>query len=229
MSRKENSSRLDDLSVIIPQYKNWAQTVACCSSLWQHHGEDVSIIVVDDGSGSYERKMAKRYLSSRVGWVEQPHLGVSAAWNLGIRESRSRFIVLLNNDALSVSPWLGGVCGQLSKRPGQLVGAETRKESLLSRLKRIDSSDEYLLAGWCLCFERRTFERVGLFDASMRLYWSDTDWQLRWKETFGRSSSDFGLIDGGSLRHAGHVTTRELEGRSMCWRKDRAVFFAKWG
>lgn len=230
MSTENRGSDYCDISVVIPQHGCWEQTVACCSSLWRHHRNGLSIVVVDDGSSAKDREMSKRFLQSKVCWVEQSHSGITAAWNLGIRSCQSRFIVLLNNDVLTLKPWLKGVCDQLRSSPGGLVGAAIRDERMLSKWDHSPmGNDLRLLAGWCLCFERVTFERVGLFDEAMRLYWSDTDWQMRWKKEFGKHSDDFGLIPAGSLRHVGHVSTEKLEGRSMRWREDRAVFFEKWG
>ncbi len=223
MNAKTGHSNDSDISVIIPQYGNWEQTVACCSALWRHHGDGFSIVVVDDGSPAKDREMSKRYLQSNICWVEQPHSGITAAWNLGVRSCRSRLIVLLNNDAVTLTPWLHWSCERLLESPGKLMGAQLRRERLLSQ------PDNGLLAGWCLCFERATYERVGPFDEAMRLYWSDTDWQLRWKQEFGKDADDFGLIPAGSLRHAGHVSTRRLGERSTRWREDRAMFLKKWG
>jgi len=229
MSTENRRSDYCDISVVIPQYGCWEQTVACCSSLWRHHGEGLSIVVVDDGSSAKDREMSKRFLHSKVCWVEQSHSGITAAWNLGIRNCNSRFLVLLNNDVLTLTPWLKGVCERLLACPEGLVGAAVRDERRLSEVNYSGrTADLGLLEGWCLCFERVTFGKVGEFDEAMRLYWSDTDWQLRWKKEFGKHSDDFGLIPAGSLRHVGHVSTEKLEGRSMRWREDRAVFLEKW-
>ncbi len=230
MKQYYNCCDISDITVIIPQHGCWEQTVACCSSLWRHHGDELSIVVVDDGSSATDREISKRFLQSKVCWAEQSHAGITAAWNLGIRSCRSRFIVLLNNDVLTLKPWLQGVCDHLRGYSGGLIGAAVRDERWLSEMNHSGrTADMRMLAGWSLCFERITYERVGPFDEAMRLYWSDTDWQMRWKVEFGKDSDDFGLIPAGSLRHVGHVSTRKLEERSMRWREDRAVFLEKWG
>lgn len=229
MSAESIHSDYRDVTVIIPQHGYWEQTVACCSSLWRHHGDELSIVVVDDGSPAKDREISKRFLQDKVCWIEQAHSGITAAWNMGIRRCHSRFIVLLNNDAITLSPWLDWGCGYLRSNPCGLVGAAVRHEQMLTEVNCSGQTpDVRLLEGWCLCFERITFEQVGEFDEAMRLYWSDTDWQMRWKKEFGNSSDDFGLIPAGSLRHVGHVSTQQLERRSMRWQEDRTMFLKKW-
>ncbi|MBL4884424.1 MAG: glycosyltransferase [Planctomycetaceae bacterium] len=218
-----------DLTIIIPQHGCWEQTVACCSGLWRHHDRHLSITVVDDGSSEKDRKASKRFLQPGVKWIEQQHTGITSAWNRGIQSSQTRYIALLNNDVLTIRPWINHLIDQLRKNPEKLIGAEWRRERLISQLQDSVLRDEQqILSGWCLCFERETYEKVGEFDESMSLYWSDTDWQLRWKQHFSKSSQDLGVLPQGCLQHVGHVSTRRLKTRTSRWHQDRARFLSKW-
>jgi len=229
MSPDSVERNFGELMIIIPQHGLWEQTVACCSSLWRHHGKSVSITVVDDGSCTEDRRASRRFLPSDVHWIEQQHRGVTAAWNRGIRSCRAPYIALLNNDVVTTGPWIEDLIGQSTRERGTVVGAELRRESpLLGTQEPGLFKDQKLLAGWCLCFARETYEKVGGFDESMSLYWSDTDWQLRWKQDIENRSLPLGLLPAGCLQHVGHASTCQLKTRSSRWLQDRTTFFAKW-
>lgn len=229
MNNDSHDPACSELTVVIPQHGCWEQTVACCSALRRHHGPELTITVVDDGSSKQDRRASQRFLPSDIQWIEQQHCGVTAAWNRGIQSSQTRYIALLNNDVATINPWVNELIDQLENEPGRLVGAELRRELLISRLNDpVLRGDQQVLSGWCLCFERETYDWIGEFDERMSLYWSDTDWQLRWKKKTGSSSKAFGLLPSGCLHHVGHVSTRQLKSRSSRWQQDRDVFLLKW-
>ncbi len=219
---------IQELTVVVPQYNAWQETIACCSSLRRHHGERLGIIVVDDGSAAEDREYARRYLGANVRVLTQRHQGVTAAWNLGLGAVDTRYAVLLNNDAMTLRAWGDAAVRLLEQNPWGVLGAECRREPALERISTLASAvSSRLLSGWCLGFRMKLFRRVGPFDESLALYWSDTDWQVRWSGCVG-GSAKFSLLPKGVLRHRGHQSTRRLRERSALWTRDRKRFFAKW-
>lgn len=83
------------VSIIIPCY-NGRQFIseAIESALAQSYSR-VEILVIDDGSTDESPEIAQRY---PVRLVRGTHLGVSAARNLGIRESHGEYLVFLDSD-----------------------------------------------------------------------------------------------------------------------------------
>lgn len=221
---------LEEITVVIPQHNYWFETVACCSSLWRHHAEEFQIVVVDDGSDAKNRGYAKKYLNSLATIISQTHRGVTAAWNRGVAAVDSEFVVLLNNDVMSVQAWLPEMQSLLKSGEHGLAGVALRCEKRLPENLRGQRQlvRAKFLEGWCVGFSRETFEAVGFFDESMKLYWSDTDWQLRWMQRFDCGSEDFRLLSSNRLRHRGHQTTQHLQGRLEIWQEDRARFLQKW-
>ncbi len=221
---------LKEITVVIPQHNCWFETVACCSSLWRHHQEKFRIVIVDDGSDAKNRGYAKKYLNARVTILTQKHSGVTAAWNRGVAAVDSRFIVLLNNDVMTLGAWLPEMQTLLKRNEHGLAGAALRCEKMLAKnLRRhCPHGDATILEGWCLGFSKTTFEIVGCFDESLKLYWSDTDWQLRWLQLFNRNSQDLCLLTPGRIRHRGHQSTRWLSESAQWWKEDRERFLLKW-
>lgn len=91
------------LSLIIPMY-NAAGTIATClESLLAHAGEEVEILVVDDGSlddgaALVRQAFAEALASGRLLLLQQPNRGVSAARNLGLEHARGAYLGFADAD-----------------------------------------------------------------------------------------------------------------------------------
>ena len=165
------------IAVVIPTY-NRARTLARAidSVVAQSHKPE-EIIVVDDGSDDCTRDVAGG--NERVTYLRQKNCGVSAARNVGIRASKSRWIAFLDDD----DEWL----------PNKL---QVQREQLAASTKRICHTEEIWIrngrrvnpmrkhakyGGWIyqrclpLCamspssvlVDRELLEEVGLFDETL--------------------------------------------------------------
>jgi len=86
-----------DVAVVVVTYDALPWIERCLASV---HG--VRTVVVDNGSQDGTVAFVReRFPEVRV--VESENLGLAAGWNLGIRETESRYVLLLNADA-----WLVG-------------------------------------------------------------------------------------------------------------------------
>lgn len=89
-----------DLTIIILHYKNIAKTVRCLDSI---RGADLAdleseIIVVDNGSGdNIAGVLRARHPEARL-IASARNLGMGGGNNLGLKEARGRFILVLNDD-----------------------------------------------------------------------------------------------------------------------------------
>jgi glycosyltransferase involved in cell wall biosynthesis len=174
------------ISVIVPCY-NMGRFLqeAVESILAQGHG-DLQIIVVDDGSTD-DTAACVRALPHPVEYIRQDNRGPAAARNRGIRAARHDVLGFIDADDL----WPAGklrlqlpvlledperdlVVGHqqvFSLRPGAAEG---------SRDYELHNPHFIFLVGGGL-YRRRAFDRVGLFDETMR-YSEDTDWFFRFRE-----------------------------------------------
>lgn len=218
-------------SVVIPQYECIEQTIRCCETLLAVHRCEFEIVVVDDGSCPDLYHETRRELPAAVRLIRQARKGVTAAWNLGIQAAGSDAIVLLNNDVVSHEPWLLEMDELLKQKRSRLIGAAWSTEHAERNLRRrlqIPGIDVCMLEGWCLGFDRLVASDVGPFDTGMRLYYSDTDFQFRWRIRHGLQDSVMAKIRSGALSHLGHVSTRQLPDLRAIWDQDQEFFFRKW-
>ncbi len=220
-----------DTTIIIPQRGHADLTRDCLTSLREQDRAAWPVVVVDDGSPQAAAGLNLEDDSSgRL--ILQPHRGVSAAWNRGAAAAETQFLVFLNNDTISTGPWVDELVRPLRQRECVLTGVAMRveralPESLLDRLAM-----RTFLAGWCFAIGASVFRELGGFDESLRVYWSDTDLQLRAASAAtGDSQEVLRDVAGLPLVHLGHRTAhdgRHLPRQREQWSTDRQLFVAKW-
>lgn len=221
------SDVLVNLSVIIPQFGQSELTVACVSSLVKYHPR-IEVIIVDDGSPVVDVLNLQRQGFPQISIMRcSKNQGVTAAWNLGASVAQGDHLIFLNNDTYIKGPWCDRLLAPLvSRSDPQMVGVEFRREKFLPAALKGDKDCQQLLAGWCFAVSRELFEQIGRFDERLRMYFSDTDFQLRVVHEFG--SQALHAVPDLPVTHAQHQTTRCLSSRKRQWRHDQAVFAAKW-
>ncbi|MBA3374802.1 MAG: glycosyltransferase family 2 protein [Gaiellaceae bacterium] len=102
---------MDDVSVVVVTYDALPWVEQCLASV-----RDVPTVVVDNGSTDGTVAFVReRYPDAVV--IESENLGLAAGWNTGIRETDSRYIVLLNADAWLVGDALHRLVGFSDTRP----------------------------------------------------------------------------------------------------------------
>jgi GT2 family glycosyltransferase len=192
------------IDIIIPTWNGRALLAACLKSLEPQRGQDIQVIVVDNGSTDGSQDL----LREEFPWVDIVSLpenrGFSAAVNAGIRAGSRPWILLLNNDTELRSDCLGQLLDHCRKdETGDLFALKmcdfARREILDGagdgvlrggvgyRLGTMElDGPEYALnrevfgacAGAAL-YRRTLFERIGLFDEDFFAYLEDVDINLR--------------------------------------------------
>ena len=115
------------VSVIIPTYNREKFIVNCVQSVLAQSSPACEIIVVDDGSidGTYTnlKKLGFQSVTTRktdLRYIYQENRGVSAARNLGIKESNGEYIALLDSDDIWLPTKLELQIGALVKNKAQV-------------------------------------------------------------------------------------------------------------
>jgi len=185
---------MPSVSVIIPTYQraHWVGE-AVHSALAQSY-EDYEILVIDDGCTDNTREVLGQF-GARITVIRQPHKGVSAARNAGIRAARGRYIAFLDDDDLWHPDKLEKQVALLDGRPGiALVYADmfvfdergTRTVTYLTAIPPPGQAYSFhFLYNWIptstVLMRRACFATVGLFDETM-IGCEDYDLWLRLRE-----------------------------------------------
>ena len=178
------------VSVIIPTYnRGWILQEAIESVLTQEFG-DFELIVVDDGSTDNTRDILNAYKEDII-ILRQANKGVSAARNMGIASTSSRFIAFLDSDDLWLPDKLSTqiaffdahedalICqtGESWMRNGVRVNPKNRHRKFSGDIFQ-GSLALCLISPSAVMLRRSLFEEVGVFDESLPAC-EDYDFWLR--------------------------------------------------
>lgn len=198
-----------EVSVVIVNYNGLRYLEPCLDALCaQHIDAGWEVILVDnrssDGSADHVRG---RYPGVRV-LESRSNLGFAGGNNLGLRMSRARYAVLLNNDTRVRAGWLQALVDVARAEPR--AGAVASKLVFMDRPHVLNNCGSLLLSdgsgadrgfqeedhgqydtreevfGACgngVLLRREMLDDVGLFDETFFTYYEDTDlnWRMRLK------------------------------------------------
>jgi GT2 family glycosyltransferase len=210
------------VTIIIPQFNQPHLTIQSIRTLRQTDTVAWSILVVDNGSTPDSLRQLHQLSDSGVEIISLPHAGLTAAWNTAAKHCSSSSLIFLNNDTVSLGPWVETLVSPVVQGTTRMTGVALRRESNVT--KPVE-----LLSGWCFAVQRQTFNAVHGFDAAMALYFSDTDLQLRVRDNSSLSpASAWKVVPGLPITHLSHRTAHQLPNQKSQWRADREKFLARW-
>ena len=181
-------------------YQQLHYTGNCIGSIRQHTKKPYEVIVVDNGSTFMQEGQPMQYKADQFIRFEK-NMGVSKAWNAGIKAAKGDYICIMNNDIQVYDHWLGDMIDSLKHTA--VVAAtpmydDTHAryvESMERRAAWMDKKPEEYLSDFsdfsCILVSRETFDAVGLFDENFILgYGEDIDWKNRLKAIGGTFHTD---------------------------------------
>ena len=178
------------VSVVIPTYNYGRFIKAAISSVLDQTRSPSEVIVVDDGSTDETTAVVAAF-GKAVRYMRQDNAGVSAARNLGVRESTSQLIAFLDaDDTLEPSTLEKQVARLDSDEEIGLVHCAMREfddeTGATIRLHMEGGEDRVannlllwegpvIVAAGAIIVSRQAFDRVGGFDTRMRV---GEDWDF---------------------------------------------------
>ncbi len=184
-------------SVIVTVYNKEAHIAKTLKSVFDQTVKDFEVIVVNDGSTDRSLQVLKQFTDPRLRILDQENLGASAARNRGIMEASGKFIALLDGDDFWMPGYLEEIENLQQSFPGSKVFATAveigspngffpsqysfrnpkNKDQLL--LDYFESSyQNTLLTSSSIVVKRKVFDKIGLFDESIKSG-QDTDMWIR--------------------------------------------------
>jgi len=174
------------VSVVIPVFNGERFLREAVQSVLDQKYSPIEIIIVDDGSTDGSSAVARSF-SETVRYLYQANQGPAAARNRGIEHAQGSLIAFADADDLWPSeklemqlPYLINdaaieiVMGRIQQvRLSKTVNGQTQTEELAEPAFSVNLGSAVI--------KKSVFERVGLFDESMR-YSEDVDWFMRARE-----------------------------------------------
>jgi glycosyltransferase involved in cell wall biosynthesis len=154
LQRREGSNGMITVSVVIPAYNAASHLAATLQSASAQTVRDLEIIVVDDGSNDDTSAVGEALAASddRIRVIRCANGGVARARNIGIAQSRGRFVAPLDADDL----W------HPRKLELQLKRFQERPDAGLvyNWFRRIDEADRVIVGSACRLVEGWVLHRL---------------------------------------------------------------------
>ncbi len=165
------------VSVIIPVFNGEAFLGEAVQSVLAQKYSPVEVIIVDDGSTDGTEDVVKSFPET-VRYLQQSNQGPAAARNRGIEQAQGSLIAFADADDLWPEDKLEMQLPYLLRDP--VI------EIVLGRIQQVRTSiavgePAFSVNLGSAVIRKSVFERVGLFDESMR-YSEDVDWFMRARE-----------------------------------------------
>lgn len=187
------------VSIIIPNWNGQEILKECLNSLNKQSFRDFEVIVVDNGSNDGSVQMLHKLFSDTVIIKLKKNIGFAPAVNQGIAKSKSKYIVLMNNDTEAEKNWLKELVSVLEASPEYSIAA-SKMLFFKHRSKINTAGDQITRYGWAkqrgfgqdqkvfntqepifaasagaAIYRRELFSKIGLFDEKFFAYIEDVD------------------------------------------------------
>ncbi|MDO5418117.1 MAG: glycosyltransferase, partial [Lachnospiraceae bacterium] len=103
------------VTIIIPNFNGLTYMEPCFAALEAQTCRDFEILVVDNGSEDGSVEWLKEHEIPSIFLPE--NLGFSGAVNIGIRKSRTPYVILLNNDTKVDKDYVGEMLHAIERSP----------------------------------------------------------------------------------------------------------------
>lgn len=187
------------VTVVIPNYNGIKYIRDCMDSLRQQSLKDFEILVVDNGSkdGSLEILQTEYPEVNVIALAE--NTGFCHAVNLGIQESKTPYILLLNNDTIVKSEFVEGLIKAIEESD-KIFSVSAMMLSMEDEQIIDNAGDGYCVLGWAYArgkgcpvtkycekkeifsacggaaiYRKSIFEEIGYFDENHFAYLEDVD------------------------------------------------------
>jgi len=195
--------KLPEISIITVNYNGLQDTCKLIESVREHVKLAYELIIVDNASDQDEARQIKEYYPWVITVRNEKNLGFAGGNNAGIRISRGKYLLFLNNDTLvrddsfhflieqlESDSLIGGVSPKIkfAFSPGTIQYAGYTSLSPVTLRNRAIGFGEQdtgqfdtptptpYLHGAAMMVKREVIERVGLMPEIYFLYYEEVDW-----------------------------------------------------
>ncbi len=189
--------KMKKATIIIPNYNGLKFMEMCMSALEKQTYKDFEILVVDNGSTDGSVEWLKENEIPSIFLPE--NTGFSGAVNVGIKASKTPFVILLNNDTEAKEGYVEALIREIERSP-KIFSVSPKMIQLYHKELMDDGGDMYSIMGWAYqrgvgqeierynracnvfsacagaaIYRREVFEEIGYFDEMHFAYLEDID------------------------------------------------------
>lgn len=240
------------VSIIVVTFNNLKYTQLCVESIYGKTAyPNFELIIVDnassDGTPDYLNSLKEKYDNVNI-VLNSENLGFATANNIGIRESKGEYIILLNNDTVVTRGWISGLIKYLKNPDIGMVGPVTNSIGNEAKIN-VDYKDLYqmelfadsytaknrgvvfeipVLALFCAAIRKETIGRVGLLDEQFSVgMFEDDDYAIRVR----KAGLKIICAEDAFIHHFGRATFSKLQSAEYkkIFDENKKKYELKWG
>ena len=199
------------VSIIILNYNAGNLLIDCVESILRSKYSNYEVIVVDNNSKDNSHVKCKEKFEQISLIQNSENLGFCEGNNIGVRNAKGKFIVIINPDTTVTPNWLNGFLDAFQNHGDgiyqpKIISLDDKK-TILSTGNMIhlfgfgfarDKGNKYTdhlekvekipySSGTCIFTTKKLFEKLGMFDPFIFLYHDDLD--LSWRATLQKIDS----------------------------------------
>jgi GT2 family glycosyltransferase len=171
-------------SINLLAHENYPEIKRCLESIAKWcGGYDLEIILVENGSLDETPELlddlAESYQDLRI--IHTDHfLGEAAGRNVGLKQSRGEYVILLDGCAEIKGDVLAPLVKTLADEKVGVTGARGVVTDDLHEFRDTDAFEVDAMLGYCMAMRRTTLKEVGLMDEKFRFYRNlDLDYSMQ--------------------------------------------------
>ena len=186
------------VTIIIPNFNGYAFLKDCLEALTPQLKEDMHVLVVDNGSTDESVSFLQSYEGIQTIYLSE-NTGFCGAVNAGIKASRTKYVILLNNDTKVLPGYVDSLVNAM-EQDARIFSGSARMLQMHAPDRIDDAGDEYCALGWAFArgkgkpadryeepakvfaacggasiYRREVFEQIGYFDEQHFAYLEDID------------------------------------------------------
>lgn len=241
---------LDNLGIIILNYNNIQDTIACIESIWENVGNlGEKIIVVDNGSTNREADTLQDQYGERIVVIRADrNYGYARGNNIGLQYGQSiglEYFCVLNNDTIICENFFFDILDYLDVHQDvafvspAILGIDKKVQGTGGTIKLYKGTPFYynwqeiyedirgkeivcdILLGSCMLFRSSTIQEVGLIPEVYFLFYEETEWCIKAKK-LGKKSV---CLTSHYILHLGSVSVKKTGGlQEYLMERNRVVF-----
>ena len=226
------------ISIIMPvyiiNYPLFHYTGNAIGSIREHTNKEKTpyeLIIIDNGS-TIKPPSPQSYYADKI-VIHSQNLGVSIAWNKGVRVSFGEYIVIINNDVQVFEGWLETLKEVLDSGEADLVMAHPMYSLTEPFARAIESKkvlegksifDSIGTDFSCVMFKKELYNEIGAFDETFFAYCQDIDF-LKRMEVAGKK---YKVVDKVAIHHISDATGASIPETPEIMNEDKAKYEEKW-
>ncbi len=183
------------ISVVIPVFNQVQLTERCLDSLFRHSRKVSSVFIIDNASSDDTpqalARWAERFHSKGIAFKVQrnrENVGFGRACNQGLRECKTEYVAVLNNDTWLMPDWDEALLAAIIRTGADLVGPfydeiafneaiVIQRSEIVTTKNRNRSRENFVSI--LMFFKMSSLQKLGFFDERFFVTYEDTDLKYR--------------------------------------------------